>query len=147
MENETNVFIAKLENLHTMLDVLKQYCESQNISSTVIDQIILSVEEALVNIISYAYPEESGTIDMSFEVTANRPGIKITIKDRGIPFNPLENIPPDLPPINRLIERKEEDGVGGYGIYILTCLMDAVDYQRINDENILTLIKYVTRQL
>ena len=72
----------------------------------VIDQITLSVEEALVNIISYGYPEEGGTIDMGFEATPNRQGIKITIKDRGIPFNPLENIPPILLPINRLIEKK-----------------------------------------
>lgn len=138
---KSKVFLARLEHLHEMLDFLKDYCKSHEAQQSAVEQVILAAEEALVNIINYGYPKEAkGFIDVSCG-EADRPGIKIIIKDQGISFNPLEHVPPTLPPISRLLE-KTDDTYGGYGIYILTGLMDEIDYQRVNDINILTLIKY-----
>jgi serine/threonine-protein kinase RsbW len=138
---KTKVFPAKLEYLYEMLAFLKDYCNLHEAAESVVGQVILAVEEALVNIISYGYqPENEGFIDLSCGEVDQR-GIKIVIKDQGIAFNPLEHTPPVLPPISRLLDNTP-DTFGGYGIYILTGLMDEVDYQRLEGENILTLVKY-----
>lgn len=137
---ETKVYSAKLENLHEMLEYIKAYCCMRQVEPRVLEQIILAAEEALVNIISYGYPNQEGYIHLTCS-NAHPKGLILTIRDRGIPFNPLENVPSVLPPVNRLLE-KSDDSLGGYGIYILTGLMDKVDYQRMNDDNILTLTKF-----
>ena len=138
---ETRVFEAKLEYLHDMLDFIKAYCSIQAFAPHFVEQVILAAEEALVNIISYSYHHrDKGFIDLSCG-KPDRNGIKIIIRDRGTPFNPLEHIPPVVPPVERLLEKKENP-LGGYGIYILTEIMNAVEYQRINDQNVLTLTKY-----
>lgn len=137
----TKVFEAKLDDLHEMLDFIKAYCKLHHIPPTLIEQIILAAEEALVNIISYSYQQVGkGLIDLSCG-PAEKTGIKIIIKDRGTPFNLLENIPTTSPPFKQSIDAAD-NGLGGYGIYLLTKIMDIIEYQRIDDQNILTMIKY-----
>lgn len=137
------IFPADLDRLYEMLEFIKSYGVSHSISSSILDQIILATEEALVNIISYGYPEEKkGTIEITCESPAQRPGIKIEIKDQGIPFNPVENVPPELPTPTDALTQTEE-ALGGYGIYILIGLMDHVEYKRVNEGNILSLTKYL----
>jgi serine/threonine-protein kinase RsbW len=136
------VFPAELNDLYKMLEFIKSYGLSHNISSTILDQIILATEEALVNIISYGYPEKKkGTVEIICEKPGNQDGIKITIKDKGIPFNPIENAPSNLPSPSNILDKSSEN-LGGYGIYIITGLMDCVEYQRVNEGNILSLTKY-----
>lgn len=138
---ESKLFLAKLEHLHEMLDFLNDFCKSCHMPSNCIEKVILAAEEALVNIISYGYQtEENGHIYISCE-WKSPPALVITIKDRGIPFNPLENLPPALPPAERLLEKT--DSLGGYGIYLLKQLIDVVDYQRVKEENVLTLTKRI----
>lgn len=137
------VFPAELDSLYEMLEFIKDYEQSQNIPSPILDQIVLAVEEALVNIISYGYPDEKkGTIEIVCEDSIPKAGIKIVIKDQGIPFNPIENAPPSLPSPSVVLDRRD-NSLGGYGIYILIGLMDKVEYQRINGGNILSLTKYL----
>ena len=138
----TKVFRAQLSHLYEMLAFIKAYGNAQKIPSSPFSQIILASEEALVNVINYAYPgNDLGTVEIDCSSSTDQKGIKIVIKDHGIPFNPLENIPTSLPTPNRLLE-KTNNVVGGYGIYILTGIMDQVDYQRLGDINILTLVKH-----
>ena len=136
------VFSAELDQLHEMLDFVKSNSLSL-FSPDLLDQIIVATEEVLVNIINYGYPvKKKGTIDIDC-ISLNDPqGINIVIKDNGIPFNPIKNLPSVLPPPSRILE-KSTNSLGGYGIYIFTGLMDKVDYQRIDGENILSLTKFV----
>jgi anti-sigma regulatory factor (Ser/Thr protein kinase) len=137
------VFPAGLDHLYEMLVFIKEYGLSQNMSHMILDQMTLATEEALVNIINYGYPEgKKGTIDIACENSISPPGIKITIKDQGVPFNPIENLPSTLPSRSSVLE-KSDDSLGGYGIYILVELMDSVEYRRVNEENILCMIKYL----
>lgn len=138
---EQKIYSAKLDQLHKILSFIQSYCNTRQISNGVIEQVILAAEEALVNVISYGYPnDENGWIEITCEET-KRPGILMIFKDRGIPFNPLENVPSEMHPENSFIEKKS-DVLGGYGIYLLSRIMDEVEYQRFNDENILKLVKY-----
>lgn len=135
------IFPAELDDLYDMLEFIKSYGQTHSIPSSVLDQIILATEEALVNIISYGYPKEKkGTIEIRCEEPSGQKGIKIDIKDKGIPFNPVENLPSKLPSSNTL--HQLDESLGGYGIYILVGLMDRVEYQHIDGGNFLSLVKY-----
>ncbi len=137
------VFPAELDRLYEMLAFIEEYALSHNVSSTVVDQMILAAEEALVNVINYGYPnDKKETIEVTCEQTHNPSGIKIVIKDQGVPFNPVENVPSTLPSPSAANDTQNNE-VGGYGIYIFVGLMDHVEYQRVNGGNILSLTKYL----
>ncbi|MFI0434176.1 MAG: ATP-binding protein [Parachlamydiaceae bacterium] len=137
------MFPAKLQSLHEMLDFIQAFGEKVHMSTSRLNQMIVAAEEALVNIIDYGYPnKKKGTIHILCEESANQKGITIIIKDQGVPFNPIKQAPPFRPP--PLVEGGEPDlFLGGYGIYLLTQLMDKVDYQRLSDGNVLLLTKYI----
>jgi len=136
------IFQAELESLYEMLEFIKVYGERSKLSTLALDQLTVGVEEALVNIISYAYPgEKKGTVEILCENATAQPGVKVIIKDQGVPFNPVENAPKSVAPASAILE-KAETTLGGYGISIMVGMMDVVDYKRIDNNNILTLIKY-----
>jgi anti-sigma regulatory factor (Ser/Thr protein kinase) len=136
------IFPAELDQLYVMLAFIKEYGKSHNLSPSTLEQIVLAAEEALVNVISYGYPpEKKGTIEISCEEPTPKAGIKIMIKDQGVPFNPVEKVPTALPTPSSVLS-KPDNSLGGYGIYILIGLMDRVEYQRIDGGNILSLTKY-----
>lgn len=136
------VYPAELDSLYEMLEFIKNYGQKRRIPSGILDHIILATEEALINIISYGYPgKKKGTIEISCIPSAPKSGIRIVIKDRGVPFNPVDNTSKEIPSSSNLLE-KSEGFPGGYGIHILIGLMDRVDYRRLDGGNRLTLIKY-----
>lgn len=144
MDMQKKTFPAKLEYLHEMLAFIQTYGLNQNIPVSLVDKIVLAAEEALVNIINYGYPDQTpdGTIDITCQDSEGRPGLKIMIKDQGVPFNPVERAPSLYPPISKS-EDVTAHPVGGYGIYIFVGIMDRIEYQRIDSGNILTLTKYL----
>ena len=108
-----------------------------HMNPTQVRKIEIALEEALVNIIQYAYRDHPGTIEIICKITSDD-GLEIVIKDYGIPFNPLQN----RGKVNRhatLEERKE----GGLGISFMQELMDKIEYRREKDVNILILKKNI----
>ena len=97
--------------------------------------IEIALEEALVNIIHYAYQSSNGVI----EILCNdypQDQVEIIIKDYGVPFNPLES--------SKKIDQSaslEERTEGGLGIAFIKELMDTMEYQREGKANVLTLKK------
>jgi serine/threonine-protein kinase RsbW len=98
-------------------------------------QLELSFEEALVNIIKYAYPDKPGDIEIFYEFP-NQNSLKITIKDWGVAFDPTTFIPK-----NHCNLSLEDKPVGGLGIYFIFKLIDEVVYERKEGANILMLTK------
>lgn len=95
----------------------------------------LSIEEAVGNIINYAYGGDDGWMEATICTTPDHLGIIIRFKDGGIPFNPLEEASPDFSiPIT---ERRP----GGLGIHFIKKVMDNVSYERIDGCNVLTLTR------
>ena len=128
-------FTAELASLHPILDWIRNYLEETGLSDVEIRRIEIALEEGLVNIFSYAYQGEIGTIDI-FIHHEQGSYVEITFKDKGLPFNPLKHkkeIDPLIP-----IESIEE---GGLGILFMQKLMDKVEYIRESDTNILSLRK------
>ena len=125
---------AKLENLHTMMAFVRSFMESNNTNNTAIMQTELAIEEVLVNIINYAYPDKNGDIEVSCEWESGRKAI-FKIFDNGTPFDSVNKKEPDITiPI-------EEKSIGGLGIFLLKKMMDDVKYERVNAKNVLTLVK------
>lgn len=125
---------AKLDNLESMLQFIRNGAEQQGFSKKDINRIQVAAEEALVNVISYAYPDDGGDVEIRCNAKGAE-GLVIEIIDWGIPFDPLSLPEPDIeaPP--------EERELGGLGIHIMRNIMDEVSYKREGDRNILTLLK------
>lgn len=98
--------------------------------------IRLSCEEIIVNIIRYAYPEQTdgyigvGITDLDGE-------LRIVIWDGGRAFNPLEK---ELPDTSFILEARD---IGGLGILLMKQMMDKVSYIYADGENRLLMIKNV----
>jgi len=129
------VFAAKLENLEPMLDFIGQRAKGLGFDAKKLNGIRLASEEALVNVINYAYPDKQGSMEIAYDSKDDK-RLVVEIIDWGIPFNPLLMPEPD---IESPVERRK---IGGLGIYLARSIMDEVSYRREEDRNILTLIKY-----
>lgn len=128
-------FQAELSSLYPILNWVREHLEKTGLSDVEIRRIEIALEEGLVNIFSYAYQGEKGTIEISVKHEKGE-FVEITFKDQGLPFNPLKHkkeIDPLIP-----IEEME---VGGLGILFMQKLMDKVEYIRQDDSNILILRK------
>jgi len=134
-ESASSTFPAELTRLRPMLAFVRMQLKSSPFGDAEIRRIEIALEEALVNIIHYAYQGREGVIEITYRYYPLEQ-IEIIIKDYGTPFNPLENgkkvslSPP-----------AEERPVGGLGITLIKGLMDHLEYLRENDANILTLKK------
>lgn len=94
----------------------------------------LALEEAVVNVMNYAYPKDKvGNIQL--EAYAFDKSLKFVITDNGIPFDPTSTDEPDI------TAELDDRAIGGLGIFLVTHLMDKVEYERVNDNNVLTLSK------
>ena len=126
---------ARLENLAPMLAFIEQGAKELGFDVTKLDRMHLAFEEALVNVINYAYPNKYGNIEITYEVKEDKRFV-VEIIDWGIPFDPLSLPKPD---VEAPLEKRK---VGGLGIYLIRTIMDEVSYRRDQDRNILTLTKY-----
>ena len=96
----------------------------------------LALEEAVVNVMEYAYPAGSHG-DVNIRVTFDGLLLRMIISDNGIPFDPTEVYAADT------TLSAEERPVGGLGILLIRELMDIINYEREDGKNILTLTKRI----
>jgi sigma-B regulation protein RsbU (phosphoserine phosphatase) len=100
----------------------------------------LAIEEAVVNVMSYAYP--AGTKgDVDIDAEANNEQLKFVISDSGTPFDPTTKGEVDT------TLSAEERGIGGLGIHLIRQIMDSINYERVDGKNVLTLRKKLTKNL
>ena len=119
-------------------EFIKSVTERLCMDASLAKKLRLAVEEAVVNVIDYAYP--SGTEgDISVRAMANDQRLKLIISDEGTPFDPTEKALADT------TLSAEERPVGGLGILLVRKLMDSINYERIDGKNVLTLRKYLTQ--
>lgn len=139
------VFPASMDYLHDMLDFIEIYCLNRGFDKCTVDKITLATEEAIVNIIHYGYPNKNGEIELSCEESPYKPGVRIFLKDQGVPFNPISKAEENRKKRQKkeLLDFEQDIPLGGYGIYIFVGIMDRVEYQRSEHGNILSLVKYL----
>lgn len=124
-----------IENLGFFIDFFKSFAKEYGITESCIQDIEFSCEEIIVNIIGYAYSDETGDIEVTCENIDGK-SLKIEIIDWGSPFDILQAPKPD---INENIEDRK---LG----FLTRQLMDEVLYKREKGMNITTLIKHFSLQ-
>ena len=117
-----------------MAEFVESLSEKYQLPMDVGFSLNLALEEAVANVMKYAYPEgETHDIVLSVKLIDNRLIFKLI--DTGKPFDPT--IVPDAD-VNLSAEDRQ---IGGLGIFLVRQIMDSVEYRRIDGKNILTMIK------
>jgi anti-sigma regulatory factor (Ser/Thr protein kinase) len=105
-----------------------------------VDELVLAVNEAVVNIVHHAYRDEPGEVELS--VSCSEGVILVILLDHGPPFDPTTMLSPDttLP--------LDKRPFGGMGIHFMREFCDELRYRRDSDgRNELTLLKRFGPQL
>ncbi|MDR1918772.1 MAG: ATP-binding protein [Tannerellaceae bacterium] len=126
----------ELNQLTKVHEYLLQAVRALDLNASTCMNLKLAVEEAVVNVILYAYPGETDK-DILIRLEHNEKEVKVVITDYGLAFDPTKMKNPDVSlPL-------EERPIGGLGAYLIRRLMTEVSYRRSGNENILTLIKQI----
>jgi len=135
-----NVQCLTLQNDVQQVPQLAQFvdevCEAAGLDTATAMKLNLAVEEAVVNVMNYAYPPGTvGNVSIKAEVHDNQ--LEFTITDSGIPFDPTSQQEADT------TLSAEERPIGGLGIHLVRTIMDSISYERIDGNNTLRLIKTI----
>ncbi len=115
-------------------DFVERICGKLQLDRAATARVKVAVEEAVVNVIKYAYPTgKQGDIDI--EAAANTTRLRFTITDSGKPFDPTNQQVADT------TRPAKDRAIGGLGIHIIRQNMDSMNYERADGRNILTLRK------
>ena len=131
-EDTTLSLTNNIKELDRLEPFLSGFFKQNNLDPSRLPSVNLALEEALANVIMYAYPEGTqGEVRLAANVTGNT--IRMEISDSGVPFNPLQQQEADLDvPL-------EERQIGGLGIHLIKEIMDEVKYAYEDGRNVLTM--------
>ena len=115
---------------------VEEVCQTVGFDDMANMQIKVAVEEAVVNVMKYAYPPGMHG-DVTIEAASNDVRLKFTIIDSGAPFDPTVQSEVDT-----TLAAKDRK-IGGLGIHIMRQNMDSINYERIDNLNVLTLRKKI----
>ena len=127
-----------IQQVPQLAEFIDDVCEAMGFDELTTMQMNLAIEEAVVNVMNYAYPEGT-TGSVNIEVQANDARLKFVISDSGKHFDPTSVAEADT------TLSAEDRSIGGLGIYLVRQLMDSVNYERIGGFNVLTLRKKLNK--
>ena len=134
--SQSIVIKNRVSEMKRCSEFIKTVTEQLGIEPTLAGKLRLAVEEAVVNVIDYAYPMEiNGKIEIGIQSDGET--LRVIIRDSGVAFDPTAKEKTDVS------LSAEERPIGGLGILLVRELMDSINYERINGENILTLTKKI----
>ncbi|MFQ5613931.1 MAG: ATP-binding protein [Anaerolineae bacterium] len=112
---------GEYRNLARISDFVGQIAENMGFSSGAIHAIQMAVDEACTNAIDHAYGGEGkGDLELICEPLPD--ALRITLCDRGQPFDPVAVPEPD---ISAPLEKRKERGLG---LFLMRRLMDEVSF-------------------
>ncbi|NLX67175.1 MAG: ATP-binding protein [Bacteroidales bacterium] len=123
--------ITEISKLVTFIETIG---EELGLSPALVMSLNLALEEAVSNIILYAYPKEFNQ-DISIEAVKENNALIFTITDTGVEFDPTKGGDVDI------TLTVEDRPVGGLGIFLIKKIMNEVEYKRVDDMNVFTLKK------
>ncbi len=105
-----------------------------SLTPDVVFNVNLVLEEAIVNVINYAYPKEKHeSIYLSAQL--HEGSIVFVLTDTGMQFDPTKAPEADI------TLSLEDRPIGGLGIFLIRQIMNEVSYERIDGKNVLRLSK------
>lgn len=126
-------FDAEREQTGEITAFVTAHAHEAGVDARRMPHLELALEEAVVNICTYAYKEPPRVIEVRIFRDERRFGVDLV--DEGIPFDPLEDVsePDRTAPL-------EERAQGGLGVLLIRRVMDEVHYRREGGRNILSLV-------
>ena len=114
---------ANVSSLTAATEFVRKGAIEANLPEARIGELDLLIEEAVMNVFRYAYPDDTGHVTLTYSVPA--PGtLSVEIADQGIEFDPLAATAPDL------TLSLDQRSIGGLGIFLLRTLATTVTYSR-----------------
>lgn len=132
MEFAKTTCVAKVENLAIVTEFVEECADRIGLDAKKRFGLLIAVEEAFINICSYAYPDGEG--DATFLLGQENAALVLEIADSGAPFDILSIPDPDT--TLDIMDRE----VGGLGGYFIRKFTDEVSYRRENGHNILRMV-------
>jgi len=135
---ETLVLKNDVHDVTRFSSFIKSALAKLGIETSLARQLRLAAEEAVVNVIDYAYPIGTDG-DITINMMSDGHILRFQIIDAGVPFDPTKKEKTDT------TLSVEERQIGGLGILLVRELMDSINYEREDGKNILTLIKNIKK--
>ena len=127
-----------LHNDIQQISLLAQFVETvadlAHLDASVSMSLNLALEEAVSNVIMYAYPKGTdGLVDI--KAILDKDSLEFVISDSGVAFDPTA-----APEADITLDVQDRP-IGGLGIFLVRNIMDAVHYKREGGKNILSMSK------
>ena len=125
-----------IQQIPQLADFVETIAAEKHLDHSLTLSLNLALEEAVTNVIMYAYPEGTdGLVDIEAIICEH--SLSFVVSDSGKAFDPTAQ--PDAD-ISLSAENRQ---VGGLGIYLVRSIMDSVSYERSGGKNILTMTKII----
>lgn len=105
-----------------------------SLTPDIVFNLTLVLEEAVVNVINYAYPKEEHQF-IYLSARLHEGSVILVLTDTGKEFDPT------MAPEADVTLDAEDRQIGGLGIFLIRQIMNEVKYERIEGKNVLTLEK------
>ena len=121
--------VAELRRMTTWL---RACADAAEIPPELVHKLDICANEAVTNIISYAY-DDGRRHEIALELVETASGVSLVIRDDGKPFN-VREAPAHAKPASL-----DDAEIGSLGIHLMRRLMPHFDYRRENGVNVLSL--------
>jgi anti-sigma regulatory factor (Ser/Thr protein kinase) len=134
---EKSIILANdISEVSRLYEFIEEVGNDFSLSPDIVFNLNLVLEEAVVNIINYAYPKEDHQhIYLSAKMRDD--SIVLVLTDTGKEFDPTA-----APEADVTLSADERE-IGGLGIFLIRQIMNEVKYERIEGKNVLTLEKKI----
>ena len=132
---EKSIILANdISEVSRLYEFIEEVGNDFSLTPDIVFNLNLVLEEAVVNVINYAYPkEEHESIYLSARM--HEGSIILVLTDTGKEFDPTAAPEADV------TLSADERQIGGLGIFLIRQIMNEVKYERIEGKNVLTLEK------
>ena len=132
---EKSIILANdISEIARLNEFVEEIGNEFSLSPEVVFNLNLVLEEAVVNIINYAYPKEDHEL-IYLSAKLHNDSIMLVLTDTGKEFDPT------MAPEADITLSADERPIGGLGIFLIRQIMNEVKYERIEGKNVLTLEK------
>ncbi|MBQ5583077.1 MAG: ATP-binding protein [Bacteroidales bacterium] len=131
---KTIILANDISEISRLYEFIEELGSEFSLAPDIVFNLNLVLEEAVVNIINYAYPkEEHQSIYLSARL--HEGSIILVLTDTGKEFDPTAAPEADV------TLSADDRQIGGLGIFLIRQIMNEVRYERIEGKNVLTLEK------
>ena len=132
---EKSIILANdISEISRLYEFIEELGDDFSLSPDIVFNLNLVLEEAVVNVIHYAYPKEEHQF-IFLSARMNDDSIVFVLTDTGMEFDPTT-----VPDADVTLSADDRQ-IGGLGIFLIRQIMNEVKYERIEGKNVLTLEK------